>query len=178
MHQQPEADRPGVPQLRERQRRLPADDDPGPCPTGHPATDRAPGRFESSWSAFARSAPFLEQGRFYNAINFNLTYSDPPNTTVSNTPLTFLFCPSDPGSHIDDGSLGSTGYGDDELRDLRRRLVRLLGQLGRDQLGRPAEPLAVRPELLADDRDGHRRPEQHADGLGGATSATPRCGAA
>jgi len=64
--------------------------------------------FQSSWSAFARSTPFLEQGSFYNSINFSLTYSDPTNTTVSNTPLTFLFCPSDPGSHIDDTSLGNT----------------------------------------------------------------------
>ena len=45
----------------------------------------------------------------YNAINFDYTYSDPSNTTVSFTPLSFLFCPSDPGSHIDDASLGGTG---------------------------------------------------------------------
>src|SRR6516164_9089190 len=36
--------------------------------------------FQSSWSAFARSSPFLEQGAFYNAINFDLTYSAAPNT--------------------------------------------------------------------------------------------------
>jgi prepilin-type N-terminal cleavage/methylation domain-containing protein/prepilin-type processing-associated H-X9-DG protein len=75
-----------------------------PAPTGPPST----WAFQSSWSVFARSAPFLEQGSFYNAINFTLTYSDPPNTTVSNTPLAFLFCPSDPGSHIDDTTLGNT----------------------------------------------------------------------
>jgi prepilin-type N-terminal cleavage/methylation domain-containing protein/prepilin-type processing-associated H-X9-DG protein len=77
-----------------------------PAPTGAPGT----WAFESSWSAFARSAPFLEQGAFYNAINFSLTYSAPPNTTVAITPLPYLYCPSDPGSHIDDGSLGGTGY--------------------------------------------------------------------
>jgi prepilin-type processing-associated H-X9-DG protein len=77
-----------------------------PTLTGAPAT----WQFESSWSAFARSAPFMEQGSFYNAINFDLTYSKPPNTTVAITPLPFLYCPSDPGSHIDDGSLGGTGY--------------------------------------------------------------------
>ena len=77
-----------------------------PAPTGGPAT----WSFESSWSAFARSSPFMEQGSFYNAINFDLTYSKPPNTTVAITPLPFLYCPSDPGSHIDDGSLGGTGY--------------------------------------------------------------------
>jgi len=67
------------------------------------------GGFQSSWSAFARSAPYLEQGNFYNSINFNLTYSDVTNTTVSNTPLSFLFCPSDPGDHLDDGTEGGTG---------------------------------------------------------------------
>ncbi len=75
-----------------------------PAPTGAPAT----WSFQSSWSVFARSAPFLEQGGFYNAINFSLTYSAAQNTTVSNTPLSFLFCPSDPGSHIDDATLGNT----------------------------------------------------------------------
>jgi prepilin-type processing-associated H-X9-DG protein len=65
--------------------------------------------FQSSWSAFARSTPFMEQGSFYNAINFDYTYSDGTNTTVSFTPLAFLYCPSDPGSHIDDSSLGGTG---------------------------------------------------------------------
>jgi prepilin-type N-terminal cleavage/methylation domain-containing protein/prepilin-type processing-associated H-X9-DG protein len=80
-----------------------------PCPTGAPGSyGIGCGGFQSSWSAFARSAPFLEQGNFYASINFSLTYSDPTNTTVSNTPLAFLFCPSDPGSHIDDGTLGNT----------------------------------------------------------------------
>ncbi len=78
-----------------------------------PSATGAPGTwsFESSWSAFARSAPFLEQNAFYTSINFNLTYSDPSNTTVSNIPLSFLYCPSDVGSHIDDSSMGSTFYG-------------------------------------------------------------------
>jgi prepilin-type N-terminal cleavage/methylation domain-containing protein/prepilin-type processing-associated H-X9-DG protein len=83
-----------------------------PCPTGAPGGGSIStncGGFQSSWSAFARSAPFLEQGNFYNAINFSLTYSAASNTTVSNTPLSFLYCPSDPGSHIDDGTLGNTG---------------------------------------------------------------------
>jgi prepilin-type processing-associated H-X9-DG protein len=52
----------------------------------------------------------MEQGAFYNAINFSLTYSKPPNTTVANTPLALMFCPSDPGSHIDDNTLGGTFY--------------------------------------------------------------------
>jgi prepilin-type N-terminal cleavage/methylation domain-containing protein/prepilin-type processing-associated H-X9-DG protein len=77
-----------------------------PAPTGAPGT----WAFESSWSAFARSAPFMEQGSFYNAINFSLTYSAPSNLTVAITPLPLLFCPSDPGSHIDDATLGGTGF--------------------------------------------------------------------
>ncbi len=77
-----------------------------PTPTGAPGT----WSYQSSWSAFARMAPFWEQGAFYNSINFNFTYSDASNTTVAITPLNMLFCPSDPGSHIDDATLGGTGY--------------------------------------------------------------------
>ena len=66
------------------------------------------GGYQSSWSAFARSMPFLEQGNFYNAINFDYTYSGPANTTLTFTPVSFLFCPSDPGDHIDDASMGGT----------------------------------------------------------------------
>ena len=83
-----------------------------PCPTGAPGGGSISitcGGFQSSWSAFARSLPFMEQSPMYNAINFDNTYSDGSNTTVSYTPLAFLYCPSDPGSHIDDNSLGGTG---------------------------------------------------------------------
>jgi prepilin-type N-terminal cleavage/methylation domain-containing protein/prepilin-type processing-associated H-X9-DG protein len=84
-----------------------------PCPNvlgsfNGPASGASCGGFESSWSAFARSAPFMEQSPLYNAINFDFTYSGAPNTTVTITPLSFLYCPSDPGSHIDDNSLGGT----------------------------------------------------------------------
>ena len=81
-----------------------------PCPNTAPGTSISYtcGGFQSSWSTFARVAPFMEQGSFYNSINFSLTYSDATNTTVANTPLSFLFCPSDPGSHIDDATLGDT----------------------------------------------------------------------
>jgi len=65
---------------------------------------------ESSWSVPARVSPYLEQGAFYNAINFSLTYSDKANTTVSNTPVKSLLCPSDPGPSIDDASMGNTQY--------------------------------------------------------------------
>lgn len=65
---------------------------------------------ESAWSPAARAAPFMEMGALYNNINFSLTYKDPPNTTISNTPVKFLFCPSDPGPQIDDSTLGGTGF--------------------------------------------------------------------
>ena len=77
-----------------------------PMPVGAPAT----WLFQSSWSAFARESPFLEQGSFYNSINFSLTYSAAANTTVSELPLPLMFCPSDPGSHMDNSTLGGTGY--------------------------------------------------------------------
>jgi prepilin-type N-terminal cleavage/methylation domain-containing protein/prepilin-type processing-associated H-X9-DG protein len=80
-----------------------------PCPNTAGSFKITCGGFESSWSAFARSAPFLEQGAFFNALNFDYTYSDGTNTTFTYTPLAFLYCPSDPGSHIDDSSLGGTG---------------------------------------------------------------------
>src|SRR5262249_51578715 len=85
-----------------------------PCPNtlgsfNGPASGASCGGFESSWSAFARSTPYMEQGVLFNTINFDWTYSDPPNTTVTITPLAFLYCPSDPGSHIDDSTLGGTG---------------------------------------------------------------------
>jgi prepilin-type N-terminal cleavage/methylation domain-containing protein/prepilin-type processing-associated H-X9-DG protein len=80
-----------------------------PCPVGAVgAFSQNCGGYESSWSAFARSTPYLEQSALYNAINFDFTYSNPTNLTVTFTPLSFLYCPSDPGSHIDDSMLGNT----------------------------------------------------------------------
>ena len=74
-----------------------------PAPTGAPAT----WSFQSSWSAFARSTPFMEQSSFYNSINFDFTYSDLSNTTVTFMPLIPLL-PERPGIHIDDATLGDT----------------------------------------------------------------------
>jgi prepilin-type N-terminal cleavage/methylation domain-containing protein/prepilin-type processing-associated H-X9-DG protein len=83
-----------------------------PCPTGAPGGKSIAytcGGFQSSWSAFARAASYLEQNALFNSINFDYTYSDGTNTTVTITPLSYLYCPSDPGSHIDDSTLGGTG---------------------------------------------------------------------
>ena len=76
-----------------------------------PSVSGAPGTwsFSSSWSAFARMSPYLEQGNLYNAINFSLSYSAHENITIATSPLSLMFCPSDPGSKIDDASLAGTG---------------------------------------------------------------------
>jgi prepilin-type N-terminal cleavage/methylation domain-containing protein/prepilin-type processing-associated H-X9-DG protein len=80
-----------------------------PCPVGAVgAFTQNCGGYQSSWSAFARSAPYLEQASLYNAINFDFTYSDVSNLTVTVTPLSYLYCPSDPGDHIDGPSMGNT----------------------------------------------------------------------
>jgi prepilin-type N-terminal cleavage/methylation domain-containing protein/prepilin-type processing-associated H-X9-DG protein len=76
-----------------------------PSATGGPAT----WSYQSSWSMFARTAPFMEQSNLYNAINYDFTYSHASNTTVTFTPVTYLFCPSDPGPHFDTAQLGGTG---------------------------------------------------------------------
>ena len=96
--------------------------------------------FESSWSAFARSAPFIEQGSFYNAINFNFTYSDPPNTTVAVTPLPFLYARAIQGRILTTPRWA--------IRDTRRRATgraTATGTSGRSigdpQFGRPDESL-------------------------------------
>jgi prepilin-type N-terminal cleavage/methylation domain-containing protein/prepilin-type processing-associated H-X9-DG protein len=75
-----------------------------PTPNGAVAT----WTFQSSWSAFARSLPFIEQSNLYNSINFDFTYSDVSDTTVSYSPVTFLICPSDSGPHNDSASYGNT----------------------------------------------------------------------
>jgi prepilin-type N-terminal cleavage/methylation domain-containing protein/prepilin-type processing-associated H-X9-DG protein len=80
-----------------------------PCPNGAiGAYKLGCGGFQSSWSVFARTMSFMEQAAAFNAINFDLTYSAVDNLTVTQTPLSFLYCPSDPGLHIDDNSLGGT----------------------------------------------------------------------
>ncbi len=67
--------------------------------------------FNGTYSAFARALPYLEQGAASNAINYSITkgYSASANLTITQTPISFLYCPSDPGNHIDDATLGGTG---------------------------------------------------------------------
>ena len=67
------------------------------------------------------------------------TSSGPSTTTIprirpsSYTPLASCSARAIRGRTIDDATLGGTGMRDDELRDLRRRLVRLVGHLGHDE---------------------------------------------
>src|SRR6266478_7780631 len=62
-----------------------------PSPTVFNSFKYTDGGYESSWSAFARSTPFMEQASFYNSINFDFTYSGAANTTLTFTPLAFLY---------------------------------------------------------------------------------------
>ena len=78
-----------------------------PTPNGAPGTWL--GGIQESFSAFIRASNYWEQSNLFNSLNFNFTYSDPPNVTATATTLAIAFCPSDPGSHIDNGSLGNTG---------------------------------------------------------------------
>jgi prepilin-type N-terminal cleavage/methylation domain-containing protein/prepilin-type processing-associated H-X9-DG protein len=71
----------------------------------YPAAGAGKPTWQGSWSINARIAPYLELGPLYNEINFTFTYSDPPNTTVANTPIKLLFCPSDPGPTIDNSTI-------------------------------------------------------------------------
>jgi prepilin-type N-terminal cleavage/methylation domain-containing protein/prepilin-type processing-associated H-X9-DG protein len=73
-----------------------------PTPTQSPGSITG---FQSSWSVFARVAPYMEQGSLHNSINYALTYSAAQNTTISLTSVSFLLCPSDPGPPFDNSSV-------------------------------------------------------------------------
>jgi len=65
--------------------------------------------FNASFSPLARFLPYVEQANLGNALNFNLPYNDPGNTTVQDTSLAVFLCPSDPVA-IPDGRGGGTNY--------------------------------------------------------------------
>ena len=67
--------------------------------------------YNLSFSPLARFLPFIEQANLGNALNYNLPYSDPTNSTVLNTSLSLFLCPSDAGSAtIPKGTGGGTNY--------------------------------------------------------------------
>ncbi|MDE2507450.1 MAG: DUF1559 domain-containing protein [Planctomycetota bacterium] len=51
--------------------------------------------YSSQWSPLYRIAPYLDGTSNYNAINFNLEYSAPANSTVASARLSMMTCPSD-----------------------------------------------------------------------------------
>ena len=57
--------------------------------------------------------PFVEQTNLGAALNFNVGYAEPANSTVLLTSVNFLLCPSDPTS-VPAGSGGGTNYRSNE----------------------------------------------------------------
>ncbi|WP_337173414.1 DUF1559 domain-containing protein [Paludisphaera sp.] len=68
-----------------------------------------------AWSVHGRVLPYLEQAAMYDAINFNLSYSTPQNTTVAGAVVTAFICPSEvrpePRPRGDGSRYGVTNYG-------------------------------------------------------------------
>jgi prepilin-type N-terminal cleavage/methylation domain-containing protein len=62
----------------------------------HDLTAHADWGAQPSHGAFVALSQYLEQGPIYNAINFDLSIFDIPNTTVHAVGLATLWCPSDP----------------------------------------------------------------------------------
>ncbi len=70
--------------------------------------------FFGGWSVHGRILPYLEQGSAYGAINFDLSYSAPANTTVSATQVAVFLCPSETNPELVAHSFGMaapTNYG-------------------------------------------------------------------
>ena len=71
--------------------------------------------YNVSFSPLARFLPFIEQANLGNALNYSQPYNDPTNTTVMNTSLSVLLCPSDTGAaSIPVGTGAGTNYRDNE----------------------------------------------------------------
>jgi prepilin-type N-terminal cleavage/methylation domain-containing protein/prepilin-type processing-associated H-X9-DG protein len=91
--------------------------------TFNPATGAITGPMFNwdSWSGFALMLPYLEQGPLYNAINFSfaddwnyLGIAGYINSTVTNTSINTMGCPSDPNwNSLHVGGGGNAGYGVD-----------------------------------------------------------------
>ena len=65
----------------------------GGAPPGDTAATPCSGRHEHS--ILVRLLPYYEQATLFNALNSNVHYSDPPNSTVQITGVSALWCPSD-----------------------------------------------------------------------------------
>ena len=107
--------------------------------------------YDTGWSAQARLLPYMEGNPLFNAANISVFKEDPVNSTVISLTVSAFICPSEIKPEPSDARLWYLRG--DQLRDERRRLVRL----GRIQ--RAAEPLGLRPQPEPPSRGVHRRPE-------------------
>jgi prepilin-type N-terminal cleavage/methylation domain-containing protein len=60
---------------------------------------QSPTGYNTEYSAHAAFLPFIEQSQVFNAINFNLIYSDPSQATATATTINGFLCPSDPHTY-------------------------------------------------------------------------------
>ena len=99
--------------------------------------------------------PFLEQSAILqrDQLRQDTLLATATNLTVTVTPLSFLYCPSDPGDHIDDASLGNTVDATTSYGTCDGDWYVWSVNWGATNYGRPHESFAVRPELRAQDRD-------------------------
>ncbi len=166
MHEQPEADRPLVDELREFRRDVPDDHDPDPVPQRHARQQdrlhvrRVPVVVERLRPRRA----VLGAGEPVQLDQLQPDLQRPAQHDRGRHSAVHAVLPERPGLAHRRRLAGQHADGDDQLRDVRRRLVRVLDQLDEHALGRPAEPDVVRAQLLPANLRGHRRPEQHADG--------------
>jgi prepilin-type N-terminal cleavage/methylation domain-containing protein/prepilin-type processing-associated H-X9-DG protein len=68
----------------------------------------------NGWSVHGRILPLLDKSALFNAINFNTSYRDPVNTTVSAQRVTMYLCPSEIRQELNTapfGKAGVTNYG-------------------------------------------------------------------
>ena len=107
VHQQPQAARPGRPELSQRQNIFPA--------TSYSGLVNWQYQYPN-FSVFVFLTPFLEQQGIYNATNFNLSNYEPDNITIAGIAINTLMCPSDPWhAHAD-----QHGHPQCQLRRARR----------------------------------------------------------
>lgn len=58
------------------------------------------GLFFGGWSIHGRVLPYLEQAAMYGALNFDLSYSEPPNHTIARMIVGAFVCPSEPKQEL------------------------------------------------------------------------------
>ena len=79
----------------------------GAAPPGDPSSKPCSGRHENS--ILVRLLPFIEQAQLFNAFNSSVHYDTAPNSTVTVTGISAIWCPSDPS--VSQLWVGADGYG-------------------------------------------------------------------